>query len=279
MTAAAFTKAGPDTSKVSSLPSNVFLLFSTLSPSHTLVRNVHSIKTFIVQTFDQARLIAGNTLSMATSTSIGLVYEIVEAILLHATTFDIMVATSVCRYWREVVESSKALRKHFLFQLPKSSTFGVGSMNHDLETPWHLRTKPANHQQALFVLNVPDWKLETFILTSKTKNNTLTVLDRPTSVVYPVLDRARKSPNLEWQTTDGTVVCRTRCKPNDHPGNFLREYLLLFYGAWYGQDVEGKIKCKERFGPLHNKGKIGQHESEEQLSSLVDLQGRLAIEG
>ena len=39
-------------------------------------------------------------------------YELIELIMLQMTTFDITVAMRVCKYWREVLESSKVLKIH-----------------------------------------------------------------------------------------------------------------------------------------------------------------------
>ena len=124
-------------------------------------------------------------------------YELLESILLRSTSFDVLIATSVCKYWREVIESYKALRQYMRtlnFGLPFPRSLGTtgdskgewwpchtyNSKNqvyhqHGPDCRWHFRLKVSHG--TLWVLRLPRANLEVFLLVPNKKKAYLRVLD------------------------------------------------------------------------------------------------------
>ena len=102
-------------------------------------------------------------------------YELLQHILLQADAFVIVVSTSVCRYWREVVMDSRDLaRRMDMLQPPKHITYVVPSTIRkggdrervnaakDMDRPWLFRTPASNG--ILWILLIPNGAMEVFLL-------------------------------------------------------------------------------------------------------------------
>jgi len=178
-------------------------------------------------------------------------YELLENILLHATSFEILAAANVCRYWREVLESSKPLRNH-LFQCqpptripaqpaPNTEAKSDADVQAETETAtvrsskvvrlnrsdsnyWHFRCKASNG--VIFVFRVDDD--EVFVFAPASPNSHLIVLDGRYEriIVHGLLGKH----NFIWYGETGLQMTKTKCKPAVHAGNSLRTYLLQYHG-------------------------------------------------
>ncbi|KAK5116274.1 hypothetical protein LTR85_009246 [Meristemomyces frigidus] len=160
-------------------------------------------------------------------------YELLENVMLHATSFEILAAAKVCRYWREVVEGSKPLRLYlFRYQplpsIPIRPPLAIGAAVIKLNRPgsqrWHFRTKASNG--VIFVFRYDDD--EVFMCAPASPRSHIIVFDgRYDRVATCSVSRV---PNFVWSDAGGFVVVRTDCKPATFTGNSLRSYLFAHCG-------------------------------------------------
>ena len=167
--------------------------------------------------------------------------EVVENVLLHLSSFDLLVATAVCKHWRQIIESSKRIRDQLLSTY---NTKNISRWNWHTWSDWHFRTEVSNG--TLFVLRSQMKDVEVLLFapaSSKAKaTNHLRVLDERLSFTWtwslqdftgwvprPVDGNKFWTPDLEWKDRDGHLVTRVRCKPAPYLNNHLRSYLLAFY--------------------------------------------------
>ena len=185
-------------------------------------------------------------------------FELLEAILLRAETYEICIATAVCTSFRAVVENSKALRSYILTLPirrpgPDRPSFDPPDrrLNSSAYSVWHFNMKTAD-KGSLFIMRMPFEGVEVFLLAPRQTESHLKVLDNAYSM-YAVTTDFR--PDLEFRTKTGEKFCRTKCKApklthpkhmhiprrsNDHGvvcGNILRSYLSTFYADEYGPGV------------------------------------------
>ncbi|KAK4550172.1 hypothetical protein LTR36_003139 [Oleoguttula mirabilis] len=156
-------------------------------------------------------------------------FELLENIMLYATSFEILAAVRVCRYWRDVVEESKPLRR-YLFRYQPPATIPIDpppptgaiviKLNRPMSGHWHFRSKAPNG--IIFVLR--EGADEVFMFAPASPNSHLIVLDGryERRAAYSLLG----VPNFVWYDATGFVVTRTDCKPATFPANSLRSYLL-----------------------------------------------------
>ena len=97
------------------------------------------------------------------------IFELVENILLHTTTFEIQVAANVCTFFRDVVENSSPLKA-----LIDSKLYEIGPQSRT--DVWHSYLSTINEHKILFVLRLPAENLTTFLL-SGSDHRYLRVLD------------------------------------------------------------------------------------------------------
>jgi hypothetical protein len=88
-------------------------------------------------------------------------FEVLEAIYLHTTTFEIEVATAVNLHFRNVVEYSQHLRDRVLaLRLHSPGLFADYSKyshrNQSRSGTWHIFA-PTTSNGALYILQVPIW--------------------------------------------------------------------------------------------------------------------------
>lgn len=112
-------------------------------------------------------------------------YELMDSILDKSDAFTIVVSTSVCRYWREIITSSSVLSRRLALlnppkYLPRSlaTTGDLGgkwqiNQARDEQTAWLLRT-PAS-LGTLWVLRIPTEALEIFIVVPNKKRNSVSL--------------------------------------------------------------------------------------------------------
>lgn len=163
-------------------------------------------------------------------------FELLEAILLQADTYEICAATAVSTTWRAVVENSKALRSYLLnlpvrkagrkyakFNLPKRP------INSSAKSVWHFGMKTAN-KGSLLVMRFPREDVEVFLFAPRLKDGHIKVLDDAYDIYAVATDFVA---NLEFRTKDGEKICRTKSKTAGVTG----AYLSTFYAAEYGPGV------------------------------------------
>ena len=190
-------------------------------------------------------------------------FELVEQVLLRATTHDLLAATAVCTAWRAVIENSITLHNYILSTPVRKSV-----LNSDAQSPQTHRINSSNtecwlfsekntNKSSLFILRIPKDGLEVFLLAPNKQGAHLKVFDDAYDM-YCVTTDFR--PNLEFRQRDGKVLCRTDCKPLHtsaplccslrpwlftkpkdlivHEQDVLRRYLSTFYGDFYGPGVK-----------------------------------------
>jgi hypothetical protein len=90
--------------------------------------------------------------------------EFLKAILLRAESVDIMVAASVCRTWKDIIEDSQALA-NLLLKYP----IGPGPLfNISPYRPWHFSIL-SNISDRLYALRLPADNVEVFMLGRRTE--------------------------------------------------------------------------------------------------------------
>lgn len=189
-------------------------------------------------------------------------FELVEAILLRAETYEILTATSVCTSWRAVVENSKALRTYIsTLSIRKPGRYRPAfdsppqQLNASANDVWHFSVKTAN-SGTLFVMRFPREDVEIFLLAPVQKGSHLKVLDDAYDMYAVTTDF---KPDLEFRTKSGEKVCRTKCKAvklNYSESrwmwtetvlapkhvvvciNLLMGYLSTFYADQYGPGIK-----------------------------------------
>jgi hypothetical protein len=199
---------------------------------------------------------------MAAAATVLQSFELLEAILLRANTYEILVATSVSTSWRAVVENSTFLHT-YLLTLPirkppyhrTQQPWRHYKLNDSATDPWHFRVNTTNGS-SLFVLRIPKEDVEVFLVAPAKRDNHLKVLDDAYDM-YAVT--TNYTPNLEFRRKNGEIVCRTKCtalrctlvryhggyarqlKPKNGSsvfGDVLRRYLAIFYAEHYGPGIE-----------------------------------------
>ena len=106
---------------------------------------------------------------MAAASEVLSTFELVEDILLRSTVFEILVASAVCQYWREVVEGSRPIRNLLLNSLTTqyrqpwertpmgASDYNVDGHHERAEVslvPWLFMAKTGINTR-LFTLRIP----------------------------------------------------------------------------------------------------------------------------
>ncbi|KAK3714649.1 hypothetical protein LTR37_007629 [Vermiconidia calcicola] len=174
---------------------------------------------------------------MAAASKVLSTFELVEDILLRSTPFEMIVASAVCQYWREVVEGSKRIRNLLLNSLTpqlrqtwERRPFGA---NVALD-PWLFMTKTGANTR-LFVLRIPAQRIEGFILASKKQGSRLRVLDSAYEKTF--CTKGDIIPNLSWKDENGKIVCTATCNGHRNPYDALGQYLLVFYSHLYGTQL------------------------------------------
>ena len=190
-------------------------------------------------------------------------FELLEAIILRASTYEILVATSVCTSWRAVVENSTFLHTYLLTLPIRKPPYHRAQqplqhykLNDTATDPWHFRINTTNGS-SLFVLRIPREDIEVFLLAPARRDNYLKVLDDAYDVYAVTADY---KPNLEFRLKNGNIVCRTKCnalkstqvryrggyarvlqqKPKNGGtvcGDVLRRYLATFYAENYASGI------------------------------------------
>lgn len=194
-------------------------------------------------------------------------FELLENVLLHATAWEILVATSVCTTWRAVVENSKDLRA-YLVTLParkpsphRKRDSAVRYKLNDSETsPWHFMVKTTNNRP-LFILRLPSENVEVYLLAPLKYDTHLKVLDSAYDMYAVRMDYRAV---LEFRLKSGEKVCRTKSnaikqiqrdtmmrqvRPTGVPvtdslrctggfGDILRRYLMTFYNEDFKSDAD-----------------------------------------
>ena len=152
-------------------------------------------------------------------------YELLQHILLQADAFVIVLSTSVCRYWREVVMDSRDLaRRMDMLQPPKHITYVVPSTIRkdgdrervdaakDLDRPWLFRTPASNG--TLWVLRIPNAALEVFLLVrSDARGFFLVRLGTDSSTKRFVPDRDAWGQCRQYCSWWGWCKVRLSCSP------------------------------------------------------------------
>lgn len=161
-------------------------------------------------------------------------FELLENILLHTTSFEILAAVEVCRHWHDVVENSRPLRRRLsecqsLLSIPTQTHPLVGLTVMTLNSPgqrlWHFKIKAT--EGTIFIFRYDHD--EAFIWVPDSPNSYLVVLDGRYRRVA-TSSKLERVPNFEWYAADGSIMTRTKCKRARHFGNILRSYLLAYHG-------------------------------------------------
>lgn len=140
-------------------------------------------------------------------------YELVESLLLKTISFDILVATQVCKLWRNIVENSIPLRDRMLALQPPSRLPNTnGSMDPRAgylwqphvaggrDSAWHFRTTASSG--VLWVLRLPNENVEVFLLSPKKAGEHLKILHAAHH--NKLVTRSSFSIPYPW---DGSMTC------------------------------------------------------------------------
>jgi hypothetical protein len=195
-------------------------------------------------------------MTMAAAAKVLQNFELLQSILLHTDSYEILVATSVCTSWRAVVENSKTLRNHIMSNPIRKPLWPERQalfrphcdLNGSPQDVWHFFAKTTN-RGCLFVYCDLAEDVEIFLLAPVQKDAHLTVLDDAYDMFAVAADFR---PELEFRTKTGKKVCRTKSKTDrrKYPlrwrhfcypivcGGVLRAYLSTFYADHYGPGVE-----------------------------------------
>ena len=123
------------------------------------------------------------------------IFELVENILLHTTTFEIQVAANVCTFFRDVVENSSPLKA-----LIASKLYEIGPQSRT--DVWHSYLSTINDHKTLFVLRLPAENLTTFLL-SDSDHPYLRVLDVDYNASLNFIYAGRRNTEFWEQSEEG----------------------------------------------------------------------------
>ena len=126
--------------------------------------------------------------------------ELVEVVLLHLNSFDLLIACKGCRTWRDIIEGSAAIAD----QLANTPTYFPKSVNNGSDSDWHFSAH-CNAVGRLFILRSPRMNLESFVLFRYSDRHLLVIDGR-----YAIRVHNRNQSFTVFPRKGGTVVCRTR---------------------------------------------------------------------
>lgn len=157
--------------------------------------------------------------------------ELLELILLESTTFDILVATSVCTYSRDLIESSARL-KHKLQDVPYfnlSTLFRNQSPKTQLNTrssdPWLFGMLNAQRDK-LLILQLPQHDVQVYMMLGWTDQHIRVLNHR---YALELFEKKGLGSNMRFLDDGGEVAYETDYPTRWHPEAVFAQYLRTFY--------------------------------------------------
>lgn len=169
-------------------------------------------------------------------------FELLEAIYLYTTTFEIQVATAVNSHFRNVIERSKPLKDRVLaLRLHSPGLFATHSkysQRHlSRSRTWHIFAPTTSGNAVLFVLQIPSWGVEIFLIAEIDQNH-LQVLAGPKRKCRVLLVDNKYGRNIRVWDADGQWVCETASLSTVGGGpSVLVQYLEMFYPSRQNEEV------------------------------------------